>query len=132
MSAEKPLDRIPFVRTQQAVIDEYTGELVANGLVNERGSHRGIHPAAQSQNHPAITDLLANLSTGAIDKRAHCPLGFAAANAMDKVLKNDLPARRMSDLGMELQTVDFALDVADDSIGGILRPDPAREILRAV
>jgi hypothetical protein len=40
---------------------------------------------------------------------------------MNKVLKNDLPARRVSDLGMELQTVDFALDVADDGVGRILR-----------
>ena len=41
---------------------------------------------------------------------------------MDEIFENDLAARRMSDLGMELQTVDPPLDVADDGVGGILRP----------
>ena len=38
MAAEELLDRIPFARTQQTVIDEYAGELIANCLVDERAA----------------------------------------------------------------------------------------------
>src|SRR5699024_45239 len=42
------LDLGPFVLTQQAVVDEDAGELIADGLVHKRGGHRGVDASGQS------------------------------------------------------------------------------------
>jgi sirohydrochlorin ferrochelatase len=42
---ENPHDLIAFVEARQPVIDEHADELVADGLVQQRGNHRRIDPA---------------------------------------------------------------------------------------
>ena len=42
---------------QQAVVDEHADQLVADGLVQQRGHHRGIDAAGQAQQHLAVADL---------------------------------------------------------------------------
>ena len=44
------LDLVTLACPQHAVIDEDTGQLVADGTVSERCRHRGIHAAAQGTN----------------------------------------------------------------------------------
>ena len=41
--AEHVLHAFRFAFAQQPVVDEYAGELVADGLVDERRRHTGIH-----------------------------------------------------------------------------------------
>ena len=44
--AKDSLDSLRFASTEEAVVDEDAGELVADRLVDERGGDAGIHPAA--------------------------------------------------------------------------------------
>ena len=44
---------VAFAQAQQAVIDEHAGELLADGAMQQRRDHRGIHAARQAQQHPA-------------------------------------------------------------------------------
>ncbi len=39
---------VAFVQAQQAVVDEHAGQLVADGLVQQRGDHRGVHAAGEA------------------------------------------------------------------------------------
>ena len=50
-----------LVLAEKSVVHEDTCEVVADGLVQQHGSHCGIHAAAQSQNDLVIADLCANL-----------------------------------------------------------------------
>ena len=70
---------------KQAVVDEDTGQLVADGPMGEGRRHRRIHPAAQGANHSLLADLLANLLHRRIHIRLHRPGRFAAANVVDEI-----------------------------------------------
>ena len=50
-----------FVQAQQAVVHEHAGELVADGTVDQRRRHRGIHPAGQTQDHFIFAHLRADI-----------------------------------------------------------------------
>jgi hypothetical protein len=42
-----------LVHPHQAVVNQDAGELIADGLVDENGGHRGINPAGQRADHTA-------------------------------------------------------------------------------
>jgi isovaleryl-CoA dehydrogenase len=50
-----------FRSPQQAVVDEHAGELVADGLVKQRGDHGGIDATRQAEDHLFLADLGAHL-----------------------------------------------------------------------
>ena len=53
-------DLVAFLAAQQAGVDEDAGELVADGLVQQRRHHRGIDAAGQAQQHVVVADLFAD------------------------------------------------------------------------
>jgi hypothetical protein len=62
-----------LARAQQAVVDENAGELVADGLVQQRRRHARIHAAAQAENDLFLADLRADFLDGLFDVIAHRP-----------------------------------------------------------
>ena len=54
------LDLFGLALAQQPVVDEHAGEAVAYGPLHERRGHRGVHPAGQPADGPAVADLLAD------------------------------------------------------------------------
>src|SRR5205085_5729151 len=52
---------------------------------------------------------------------AHRPVHFAAANLVDEIGENILAARRVDDLGMELQAVEFFLRLLHHGVGRVVR-----------
>ena len=74
-----------FVFAEQAVVHENTGELMANRLVQQHGGHRGVHAAAQAQNHLIFTQLGAKLRHRRLDEGGRCPVAFAATDTQGKV-----------------------------------------------
>ena len=58
-AAEQAFDLLRFSFAQQAVVDENTGERVADRLMKQDRSDSGIHPARKSANHLRAADLLA-------------------------------------------------------------------------
>ena len=49
--AEHPLDIVPFPLAEQAVVDEYAGQILADRLVQQHGGHRRIHAARKGAQH---------------------------------------------------------------------------------
>ena len=49
MAAEDLLHHLGLARAEQTVVDENAGELIADGLVEQRGGDARIHPAAQAR-----------------------------------------------------------------------------------
>ena len=50
------------------MINEDTGEAVANGLVQKNGCNAGVNTTREAQNHAVIAQLSLQLSNGAVDK----------------------------------------------------------------
>ena len=54
------LDLFGLTLAQQPMVDEHAGETVADGALHERRGDRGVHPAGQPADRPAVADLLAD------------------------------------------------------------------------
>ena len=57
-----------LVLAQHAMINEDTGEAVADGLVQKNSSNAGVNTTRKTQNHAVIAQLNLQLSNGAVDK----------------------------------------------------------------
>ena len=98
MAAEDLPHHLRLAPAQQAVVDEDAGELVADGLVQQRRRDARIHAAAQAEDHLLLADLRADGLDRLVNVVAHRPVLAAAADAVDEV-GDDLPAaRRVDDL----------------------------------
>ena len=128
--AEDLLHDLGLAGAQQAVVDEDAGELVADGLVQKRGGHAGIHATAQSKDDALSADLRADVRDGLLQVIAHRPVLAAAADAVDEVAVNLSAARRVDDFGVELKAEDAARAVFDDRVVAVLRGGDDGEILR--
>ncbi len=98
-------DLVAFPVTQQAVIHEHAGQLVADGLVQQCRDHRGIHAARQAEQHLAGADLPAHPLDPVLDDVAGGPAGVAAADLVQEALVDARALARVRHLGMELQRV---------------------------
>jgi hypothetical protein len=63
-----------FVEPQQAVIHEHAGQLIADGLVQERRRHRAVHPAGQPEQNVFPAHLGADAGHGLGHVVAHLPV----------------------------------------------------------
>jgi hypothetical protein len=84
-------------------------------VVQERRCHARIHTPAQAQNHTLPAHLRADFGDGLVNVIAHRPVFAAAADAVDEVGDDFLPARRVDDFGMKLQAEHFPRPVFNDS-----------------
>ena len=110
---ERGHDLVAFPVAQQAVVDEHAGQLIAERLVQQRGDHRGIHPAGKPQQDTVPTDTVAHRSDAVLDDVAGRPQRCAVAQIDDETLQDALPLAGMGDFGMKLQAVEAALVVRD-------------------
>ena len=103
---------LELVLAQQARIDEDAVEVLADGLVQQDGGHRGIDTSRKAQHDLVIAQLLAQFAHGSLDEALRGPRLGASADACDEVLQELLAVGRMVDLGVELDTPRLlALDV---------------------
>ncbi len=102
---------VALLVAQQAVVHEHAGELVADGPVQQRRHHRGVHPAGEPQQHLVAAHLLAHRGDGVLDDVVRRPQGLAAADVVDEAGENPRPLAGVGHLGMELHPVVAALVV---------------------
>src|SRR5207249_9097 len=92
---ERPLDLLPLVQPQQAVVHKDAREAVAHGPVYQRRRHRRIHAAGK----PADRSLggaheLADAPHLLLDEVARRPIGRAATDFEQEVMEDLTAARR--------------------------------------
>src|SRR4029077_6307126 len=66
--AENPLNDFFLARTQQTVVDEDTGKLVANRLMQQRSYNRGVDPATKTENYFVVADLRTHSFAGVVNE----------------------------------------------------------------
>ncbi len=109
-----------LVPAHHALVDEDTGETVADGLVHEDGGDRRVDPAGEPEDRlVGGPDLRADTAYLLLDDRGRGPGGRAVAGLVEEVLEHVHAARRVHDLGVELHGVEAAGAVLH---GGDRRP----------
>src|SRR5205823_72400 len=104
--------RLGFAEAQQAVVDEYAGELLPDRAVQERGDHGGVDSAREPEQHLAATDLRAEACEGILDDVADAPERIGAADLAHEALEELSSLGGVRDLGMELYAIEAAALVA--------------------
>ncbi|MNN08968.1 hypothetical protein D3C81_1218370 [compost metagenome] len=96
---------VAFVQAQQAVVDEHAGQLVADGLVQQRGNYRGVNTAGQAEQDVVGADLGANLGDGVFSNLRRRPQGFAAADVEDEARQDATALLGVGHFRVELHAV---------------------------
>ena len=117
--AEDALDGLGFAGAEEAIVDENAGELVSDGLVEERRGDAGIDAAGKAEDDVIGADLLAKLGAGVLDEGAHRPIHFAAADPVDEVLEDFLAARGVRDFRVKLHAVEALFGMLDSGEGRV-------------
>ncbi len=107
--AEGQDDLLALVLAHQTVVDEHTGQLVADRLVDEQRGDAGVNPAGEAADRPPLPDLSPDARDLVLDHRRRAPGPLTAADVEQEVGQHLLPVGRVDDLGMELDPVDLAL-----------------------
>ena len=105
---EVMLDLLGLALTQQTVVHEHAGQLVADGLVHQRGGDGGVDAAGQAADHLCVADLFTDLRHLIIDDAGSVPIGTKAGAFMQEGFDELLAHRRVLDLRMPLHAVQFA------------------------
>jgi hypothetical protein len=102
------------------VIDEDTGELVADGLVDEHRRDSGVDAAGEAADHAARADLGADALDGLLAEGLHGPVALAARDIAHEVADQLRALGRVHHLRVELDAVELVLLVSDDGEGCVL------------
>ena len=109
--AEYRADLFLLVLTQQTVIHEHAGQLLADGLSQHSCQNGGIHAAGQGAQHLAIADALTQGLDVVLHKGVHLPVAGAAADVVHEVAQHLLAFRSVQHFRMELDRVQALLGV---------------------
>ena len=74
-------------------------------LVQQHGSYRRVHAAAQTEYHFVVTDLRPQFLNGRVNERRRCPVTFASADSEGEVRQHLGAFRRVEHLRMELDGI---------------------------
>src|SRR3546814_19924597 len=99
------------------MINEYTGKLVTNGLMDQNGRYGAIDPARQSAYDPALAHLSPDLLNFCLPEFRHAPIASKAANMACKIGDQPAPIGCVDTLAMKLHPVYFAFFVSNNAKG---------------
>ena len=122
--AEDRADLFLLILAQQAVIHKNAGQLLADGLGQHSGQHRGIDAAGQGAEHLAVADALPQGLDIVLHERVHLPVAGAAADIVHEVAQHLLALCGVEHLGVELdgvQTLFLILGRCHRAVDGVGR-----------
>src|SRR6266511_84408 len=102
-----------LVLAEQAVIDEDTGELVADRLVHEQRRYGRVDAAGERTEHELTSHLLPNTLDLLLDHRRRRPGRWRVGDRVQEVLQQVGAVRRVDDLRMELDAVETSLGMLE-------------------
>ena len=108
-SANVSMTWSPSLWRSKPMVDEHAGQLVADGLVQQRRDHRRIDAARQPQQHLAVADLLTDLLDRVRDDVARRPVARQPQMSRTKRLQDLHALQRMRHFGMKLHAVEIAV-----------------------
>ena len=98
---------------QQPVVNENAVQLLADGPVQQGGSHSGINTAAQSEDDLVSANLIAQLGHGLVSKAGRGPIPCAPADIDDEVFEQLRAVGAVPHLRVELNPPHGTIHVAE-------------------
>ena len=130
LAAEHLLDLGAFVETEQAVVDEDAGQLLANGALDEGRGHGGIDAAGEAEDNLGLAHLLADFANRRLDVVVHLPGRLGGTDAEQEVAEDIDTALGVGHFRVELDSVETTLRVFNHRALGILRGSHSLEATR--
>ncbi len=93
---------LELVLAEHAMVYKYTGEILADGTVQEHSCHRRVYAPAQTEDNFIISELLAQSSDSRVDEGFCCPVELTSAYVYHEVSQYLHAALGMEHLGVEL------------------------------
>src|SRR5215471_16299479 len=112
--AEKPDDLFCFAFAHESRIDEDTGELIANRLMDQKRCDRRIDTSGQSADHACFADLFTNAAYGLRTEGPHVPIRGNSRDGLGEVAQKHRASRSVYNFGMEHRAVEAASLVRDN------------------
>ena len=116
-AGESLLHLVALVLTHQTVVHKDAGELIAHSLGQKGGHHRGVHAAAEGQQHLAAAYLLPDLGDGGLTVVLHGPVTGSVADLVQEVTDHGDAVLGVVDLGVILHAVEAAGLVGNGHVG---------------
>ena len=88
------------------MVDEHTGQLLADRAVDEQRRHGAVDPARERAEDALAADLLPDRARAAVRSRPRASSEGWAPATMEEVAEHRRPVRGVDDLGMELDAVE--------------------------
>ena len=95
-----------LAQAQQAMVHEHTGELFADGLVQQRRGHGRIHAARQAEDDVLVTHLPADGLHLLLDEAGHGPVAAAAGQIPHEAAQDVRAPFGVGDFRVELHGVE--------------------------
>ena len=118
--------------TQQTGIDKNTGQLIADGLVQQRRDHRRIDATGQPEHDFILSHPRTHVGDRRIDYIGRGPLRGAAADLVQEARIDRDALARVRDFGVKLQPVDMPLFVGHPgnrrAVGTRHQLEPGRQL----
>ena len=108
---------LKLILAQQAVIHEDAGQVLANRLVEQHGSHGAVDTARKAEDDLVVTQLLFQACHRIVDEGIRRPVALAATDAQREVGQHLRAFLGMEHLGVELHGKGL---LAIDLVGGVL------------
>ena len=122
VTAEGLLHLVGLALAQQTGVDQHARQPGADGLVHQRGGHRGVHAPRQAADGPAMANLVLDRCHGGVDDRVHRPARTGAAGPPQEALHHIVAMCGVLYLRMELHPEQSPLGVLERghrrSLGG--------------
>ena len=118
-SGEKVLHPFRLIFAEKAVVDENTGEIVADRFMDQGGCHGGVHSSAEAENDLLSLCGFADFTDTAFDERFHGPGAGTAADFHREIADQFGSAVRVHHFGVELNAVYLLFRMAYRSEFGI-------------
>ena len=112
---------VPFVQSQQTIVDKNTGQPISDGAMQNGGNHRRIHTTGKTQQYLLVTHLFTNRLNTVIDNAGRIPQVFAFTDIVEEALQDTLALPCMSHLRVKLQTIETTFLVRDTCQGRVIR-----------
>ncbi len=94
-----------FILPQQAIVHEYAGEVVADGLVQQNSGDRRVNSSAEAEDDLLVSYLLPETGDSRLDERGRSPIPFAAAYSQSEIAEDFRALGRVKDFRVELHGV---------------------------
>ena len=130
VTTEHLLDDPRLVGTEHAVVHEDAGQLLADGLVDQRRRDTRVDAAAQAEDHLFPAGLGTNVLHRLLDVVAHRPFATAAADFVNEIGDDFFSLRRMDHFRVKLEAVKARPGILDRREGGVLRGGDRLEAVR--